>query len=717
MENHRMIRSNIALLVFLVSFGLAFAQEEDEVLTVPLPLRLSSLPSPSKQSPLLLPDDSPLAFAVSEQPKGETPNGARRYVETPAPDDIPQSPPIRTAGGDVGGGGPTVLASDMLRSSGIAPEPSTSSVSTGPHPKPIADSSQHPVPGADPFHPPVRTASFQGVIPGASPLTDIVEKWGTPRKTTVVNGQTAHLYATESLNHIEVFFKDGVVSSIVVRLDEPFPEGKVREVLQAELQRGRPVMIPNESGEIIGEVFPEKGVIFLFAPQEEEGPLLVKQIGIEPVTSEPFVLRAEATLNDQPTEAKRDLNDAIRINAEDAKAYWLQSQIELMEGNINAAMIHGERAIQFDEKRPAYHVSLAKIMTRMNRCEEAKLYLEETLGICDRVPHEKALALSLLGDLYRTSTNPDYEVAISFHSDAIRLASTLTEHSNQTIRQSAKDVLFEAHLGAARDVAWGRWDKKEESIAKWIEKAREMANDPEMLAAKRYSREYPFKIAVCVLASQVGLSEMKEIEPLIREVINAGEQLIRSTRDPILQKKYQWETSLSLFDAVQIYQLRKKYTPALKYGEIAAVYMESGIKGRRCETDIYLLSRLYFRLGAIHAIGNKNHRAAIVWFDRAKPIFESLQTKINAEELGRLGETFVSMGVSYWMTEQREEAVRLTERGLALVERGIKVGTINETALAIPYMNLSNMHKELGHPETAQRYAQLAAEIGGNVRR
>ncbi len=698
-----MIRLSIVLLVSLIPFAI-FAQVDDG-LTVPLPLKLSA--TPSKQSPLVFPDDTPVGYAVSGLQPTETPKVSRRYVETPEPDDISSPSPVRTAGGDIGGGGPTVLVSDTISAPRVRSEMGAAAPAPVPSRlKPVVDPSQHVSPNADPYHPPVRTASFQGVVPGESIQSDVVERWGVPRKTTVVNGQTVHLYSTEVLTHIEVFFKDGIVSSIVIRLDEPFPEEQVREVLKTELQKGRPVMIPNESGEIIGEVFPEKGVIFLFAPQTEGDGLLVKQIGIESVTSEPFVLRAEATLNEQPSEAKRDLDDAVRVNPDDAKAFWLLSQIELMEGNIDAAMIHGERAIQLDEKRPAYHISLAKILTRMNRSEEAKQYLEESLGICDRVPHEKALAMTLLGDLYRTSANPDYEAAISYHSDAIRLASTLIEHPNQTIRQSAKDVLFEAHLGAARDVAWGRWDKKEESISKWIGRAREVAEDPEMLAAKRYSKEYSFNIAVCVLASQVGLSEAKEIEPYIREVIATGEKLIRSTNDKILQKKYQWETSLSLYDAVQIYQLRKRYTPALKYGEIAAGYMEAGIKGRRCDTDLYLLGRLYFRLGAIHAIGNKNHRAAIEWFDRAKPIFEDLQTKINPEELGRLGETFVSMGVSYWMTEQREEAVRLTEHGLRQIQRGVKSGAIDETALAIPKLNLSNMYKELDNLKAAERYAQ-----------
>ncbi len=710
--------------VFLV--GVVSAQHE-EVLTTPLPLTLPN--SPSKLSPLVYPEDTSVGYAVSGIKKvGETPKASRRYIETPDPENIPQVATIQTVSGEIGGGGRTVLANNALHppQTGVPStlpariptrqaEPSQPIVAASAEeggPRPVADPALNASANSDPYHPPVRTASFLGVVPGETHQGDVVKFWGNAVKTTAVDGQVVHLYSTEVLNHIEVFYKDDVVSSIVVRLDEPFPEEQVREVLKTELLKARPVMIPNESGEIIGEVFPEKGVLFLFAPMSEKQPgLLVKQIGIESVTSEPFVLRAEATLNDQPTEAKRDLNDAVRVNSKDAKAYWLLSQIELMEGNIDAAMIHGERAIRIDEKRPAFHLTLAKILTRMNRSEEAKEYLEEMLGICDRVPHERASALSMLGDLYRTSSKPDYETAIGYHSDAIRLATALAEHPNQTIRQTAKDVLFEAHLGAARDVAWGRWDKKEESIAKWVSKAEEVANDPEMIDAKRLSKEYPFKLAVCVLAAQVGLAETKDIEPYIRDVINTGEQLIQSTRDPILKRKYQWETGLSLYDAVQIHQLRKKYTPALKYGEIAAGYMESGIKGRKSDTDLYLLARLYFRLGAIHAIGNKNHRAAIEWFDHAKPIFALLEMKINPEELGRLGETLVSMGVSYWMTEQREEAVRLTEQGMQQIERGVQKGVLDPTALTIPYTNLSNMYKELGKGDAAQKYTRLATSV------
>lgn len=722
--------SSLFLGVLLLSSPCSFSRDvdNDEALRPPLPLNVGDKPSP--HSLLVFPDEGPVGYATSSSRRTPAPPISRRYVDTPQPESTREAPTIRPATGGASDGR-TVQVSEpspasRLALTGTAPgsvfreqsasAPSSSApatyrpISAPNRPRPVADVYVAET-AVDPHRPPVRTASFLKVIPGTTTFTEVIALWGEPVRETTVGGNLAQLYSTEILNHIEVLYDDAVVKSIVVRLDEPFPEEQVRDVLKSELLKSKPVLIPDETGQIIGEVFPEKGVLFLFTPSDLDNVFLVRQIGIEPVTAEPFVLRAEATLTDHPFQARRDLEDAVRIDPGDAKAYWLLSRIELMEGRIDAAMLHIEQAIRLDDRQPSYHIALVQILIRMNRIEEAGLYLEETLEICDRFPHEKARAYSILGDLFRTSPRPDYERAVECHSDAIRIASTLIDHANPTIRQSAKDVLFEAHLGAARDIAWGRWDEKEESIAKWIAQAKEIASDPEMISAKRFSLDYPFKIAVCSLAAQVGLPENRNIEAQIREVVRTGDLLIQSTGDPILQRKFQWETSLSLYDAVQIYQLRKQYGLALKYGEVAAEYMESGIKDRKSDTDFYLLGRLYFRLGAIHAIGNKNHRAAIEWFDKAKPVFEKLLPKINPEELGRLGETLVSMGVSYWMTGQQDEAVRITERGLKQIERGVRSETVDESVLAIPYSNLANMYRELGQAESAQKYARLATTV------
>jgi tetratricopeptide (TPR) repeat protein len=232
-----------------------------------------------------------------------------------------------------------------------------------------------------------------------------------------------------------------------------------------------------------------------------------------------------------------------------------------------------------------------------------------------------------------------------------------------------------------------------------------------MIAARRFSLEYPLRLSICELACQVGMKEDNNIEPYVKEVIKEGEKLLSKTNDSILSQKLHWDIGLAVYDAVQIYQLRGKYEFALHYGELAAEYMEAGIKGRTNDSDLYLVGRLYFRLGTIHALGNKNHRAAIEWFNKAKPTFERLFPKINPEESGRFGESLVSMGVSYWQTNQREEAVRLTERGLQQIERGVKLGFVKESAFAIPYSNLMNMYNELGNFERSRHYSNLSSVL------
>ncbi|MDR1485688.1 MAG: hypothetical protein LBT09_12815 [Planctomycetaceae bacterium] len=570
-------------------------------------------------------------------------------------------------------------------------------------------------PAIDPYHPPIKTASFNGVIPGHSSVKNVNELWGKPAQETTSGGELAHLYSFPDLNHIEVIYdKNRIVKSIVVRFDELFPENEVRAQFETELLKSRPVLIPDEMGKIIGELFPEKGVVFLFSGSKSGGMFQVRQIGIEPVISEPFVLRAEATLNDQPSESYRDLIDAIRINRTDAKAYWLLAKIEFLQGYTETALLNIKKAIRFDERKPAYHLTLAQILSRMNRVEDAKLYLEETLAICERYPTEKARVHCLLGDFYRTGQNPDCENAYKHHAAAIEIARQLTDHANPTIRQTAKDILFQSRLAIAQDIAWGRWKGKDQAIENWLASAQSIITDPEMIAAWRFSLEYPLKLAICELACQVGMKEDNDIEPYVKEVIQTGEKLLSKTTDPILLQKLQWEIGLAVYDAVQIYQLRGKYEFALHYGELAAEYMESGIAGKTNDSDLYLVGRLYFRLGTIHALGNKNHRAAIEWFIKAKPTFDRLFAKINPEESGRFGESLVSMGVSYWLTNQREEAVRLTERGLQQIERGARLGFVKESAFAIPYSNLTNMYNELGNTEKSRHYSNLSSSLKYN---
>jgi hypothetical protein len=88
-----------------------------------------------------------------------------------------------------------------------------------------------------------------------------------------------------------------------------------------------------------------------------------------------------------------------------------------------------------------------------------------------------------------------------------------------------------------------------------------------------------------------------------------------------------------------------------------------------------------------------------------------------AADVGWLGESFVSMGISYWEVGHRDDGVRLTEHGLALVEQGIKDKVIGAHALTAPYTNLAYMHRELGDVEKASGFIEMAGRADGTRRR
>ncbi len=142
---------------------------------------------------------------------------------------------------------------------------------------------------------------------------------------------------------------------------------------------------------------------------------------------------------------------------------------------------------------------------------------------------------------------------------------------------------------------------------------------------------------------------------------------------------------------------------------MAAEQLEKGCPLPLSPDNRYLLGRLYFRLGAIHALGDKNHRLAVGWFDKALPLLEPTPAGQKID-LGRHGESLVTMGVSYWETGKREKAVDLSQQGVALMEQAVKQGTLPRAALRVPYSNLAAMHRQLGQTAEAAHYEQLAGK-------
>ncbi|MGL6227400.1 MAG: CDC27 family protein [Thermoguttaceae bacterium] len=574
--------------------------------------------------------------------------------------------------------------------------------------KPTAD--PHNVSDADlePVH--LQSAAFLGIRPGKSTVEDVAQKLGAPQKVTQLGQKTAQLYSIDEMSHVEVLMNDDVVESIEVVFGDAYPVEQVRETFASELKKIRPVSFADEKGDVIGLMFPEKGVTLVYAPSQEPGvpSQMVQKLVILPILAEPFIIRARGYQDESPSETITDLKWALSFSPNNPEVFWLLAQIELQVGDVYDALKHCERAIELNQSQLQYHITLAKVLIALNQYEEAQQYLEELLPLCDRFLHHKAVVYCLLGEVIRDRTK-NCEKAYEHHKASLDLAVQLREHPNQTIQAIARELLINTQLGIIEDIAQGNWENKDVAIDKWLLSVKEMLKDPQIASKKRLIREYAFRIAIAQLTVQAPNLESLTLEQTIQESILTAQELINVADDPLCVRKTQWDLGLALFETVQVFQRKKQYLLALKYGEATVDLMEQGIEGRTGEWDYYALARLYLRIGAVHATGMKNYKAAVVWFDRARPLFEDIANQLGTEESGKIGEMLVLMGVSYWETDQQKEAVRLSEEGLVKIQQAVDQGLLDSRKLLAPCMNLETMYGKLDQKDKAAIYTQKAA--------
>ena len=555
----------------------------------------------------------------------------------------------------------------------------------------------------------IEAASFNGVTPGVSMKQDVEKTWGQPKEVAGQDDSLIELYSVEPFDRVEVAYVGDKVSSVVIRLDRAFPAENVAK--QLDLATVRPVLVANELGEVLGLAYPERGVLFAFEASNGPGKpsMKVAQIILEPISAEPFILRAETTLETRCDLSRRDLEQALSLEPDHARAHWLHGRaLVAMEQHERAASAVA-KAVRLEPDNPHYRVTLAQILAQVGRLSEAIEQSQKAVAASESRPHVKARALCLVGDLVASGPEPDYKKAITFHTKALQIADPLTSDPHPAIRIAAKEVLIDAHLGAAHDIAWGDWKQKNKAVARWLERAAAVADD--LVNTENTGREQRFRVHVRAMAAYVGLRGGIDPEPSVKAVVSAGDKLIAATRDPAHKAQLQWDLGMALYDAVQVYQMRSEHDSALECGQKAAEYLATANQIKQSASSDFLLGRLYFRLGTIHALGDQDHRAATGWFDKAIPLLERRLPEELAADLGRQGEAFVSMGVSYWNASQRQKALGLTEKGITWMEQAVERGTLDRPALVVPYSNLAAMHRKLGSPDHAEHFQGMAARL------
>ena len=278
----------------------------------------------------------------------------------------------------------------------------------------------------------------------------------------------------------------------------------------------------------------------------------------------------------------------------------------------------------------------------------------------------------MLGDLKGSGPHPDHKQALQLHTQALMAAYALVPDKHPAIRIAAKEVLAgRPSRGFARHCL-GRVARKGSFGRELDRQGHGYCPGPGQDGGRQRRVSLPRKQAA--LAADVALQGKLDPAKWAKEVVRGGEVLINAAPEPGRKAELQWQVAKSLYDAMQVYQLRGNADEALRQGELAIGYLEKSGRQNTSPSAAYLLGRTYFRIGAVYANNRQDHKTAVTWFEKAIPLLGKSPPQEATTDLARLGDAFVSMGVSYWYADHKKKAVALTEHGTELIEESVRRG-------------------------------------------
>ena len=546
-------------------------------------------------------------------------------------------------------------------------------------------------------------ATLDGVHPGTTTRDELHEKWGQPKQSQRVAGGAREMYELDQLGHVRATIFEDLVTSLTVHTQRPAP----LEAMIARLGLGavEPVSILDEQGELLGAAFPERGVLLGYVPRSQ--PPQVFQVVVEAIDAQPFLARAEVRLHGRYLESLADVEQALALSPEHPIALHLRGVLLLKRCELDEALKSAERAAELEPQVAEHRLLIAEVLAAAGDYPQAINRVRDLLDEPELNDLDAARASCQWGNYLAHSHLRDYAEAIKYHQQAIQLAEPLMSNPARATRRAAKQVLLEAHLGVAYDIGRGRWQQKVESVAKWVNRAAVFADD--LMRNEQAGAEVRLQVYMGALAAIGGIAEPPDINRWASGTRALGQKLYEQSEDAVYRGELAWQLARTMSEVVEIETTRGNSDEALAAGSLArSLFEEAQPLAGKLPTFSYEHGQLLYRVGATYAVDRTDHAQAVVWFNRAAPLLET-PVPSAAVDAGVQGETFVSMGVSYWEQEDQKEALRLTNQGLKLMEQAVEEGTLEAVSLAIPYGNLAAMHEMLGDPEQAKWCADLAS--------
>lgn len=626
------------------------------------------VPMASQTKPTAQPKQSPPA-----QPAPST--GVRRWIS----DRFASAPPAAPAAAEPASI-PTPVAADEAAPAGV-----TAPIAATPDEMPTLS---------------IDPASFRGAYPGRTTRGELETTWGKGEPSEDGDPDSAS-WKLEPFERVEVTFTDGKVAAIGIKLTAPVPLPDLAR--QLEITELRTVAITDDEGKEIGEVFPERGVILSLEPGTKQANAIL----IEPLDPEAFVLRAEGEIDSCSAYATADLKQAIEIDPQHLRAHQLLLTIACDEGQWNTALKLAQTATRLAPDATWASLKLARILLALDRPAEAREVIATVEKSGESSPLIAAQCQRLLGRAALAGNKPDHRAAVECFTESIRLAAPLLAKKSPALQAAVRELLLDAHLGTALAIAKGTWQQKSRVIPKWIVRAEGVVK--EFAGSDDERRVLELELCRGALAVAAGSSESIEPLPWVKRLLEVRDAMGETMADPWKRRQVDWEVGQALADALAAAQVRGDASDMLDNATLTAAYLERGGEHRELASqERKHVGDILFRIGILHSLQRGDHATAVTWFDRTIPLWTDNERFEADGDLGRLGESYVSMAISYWQVDRRDDALELGRRGVDLMVKAVDAGQLEERALAVAYGNLSTMYAEQGDDEKSRNYAEMA---------
>jgi len=554
----------------------------------------------------------------------------------------------------------------------------------------------------------VKPANFKDITPGTTTRDEVLEKLGEPSDSVEQGDKEVWRYAIGPFPQVRITVEADVVSSIVIHLAGPSPRAEVAEELG--LEDLRPVVVADEQDRPLGEVYPERGLMFAYSDDVEDAlQANVEHVVLETISYEPFLLRAQRTPRESFSLRLADLEIAQRLEPEDPVAFGLAAQLSLECGKPLTAQAAAQKAVELNPTSAEYRLTLADALRQLGQATEA---LQGTRALLDRgdlLPHQQAQAHWLVGRMLATTAPRDHREAMDETVRAIKLAASQLSSDDADVRAAMRRTLVEAELSLAEILAYGPWRQKHEVIPQWLVTAEKAAN--EYVEKEGGSRRILLSVYRTSLHCLLVLDGKGAPDTIAQAAIDLGRDLLAETEDADCRAAIEWELGTGLLYAAQVAYRQGSAASALALANNADTLLVSGGKRRsQAPQTAHHLAQLHFLTGSIYAIDRQDDAAAVAWYDRALPRLRAHYPDSLLDERGLVGEQLVSIGISLWETGRRNTAVSVTEEGTSLIAEAVSDGAAKKSVLSVPYQNLAAMHRQLGNAEQADRLAAKAVE-------